>query len=80
MKINCPKCKTASGVREILYGMPSEEPDPDVFIVGGCLVERNQPTHRCITCGWQRIKNRFVYDDEDLVGITIIKTEDIEGS
>ena len=80
MKINCPKCKTASGVREILYGMPSEEPDPDVFIVGGCLVERNQPTHRCITCGWERIKNRFVYDDEDLVGITIIKAEDIEGS
>jgi hypothetical protein len=80
MKINCPKCKTASGVREILYGMPSEEPDPDVFIVGGCLVERNQPTHRCITCGWERIKNRFVYDEEDFVGITIIKAEDIEGS
>jgi uncharacterized Zn finger protein len=80
MKITCPKCSSSEGVREILYGLPSEEPDPAIYIVGGCLVERNQPTHRCITCGWERIKNRFIYDEEDMAGITIIKAADIEGS
>jgi hypothetical protein len=80
MKITCPKCSSTHGVREILYGMPSEEPDPAIYIVGGCLVEQNQPTHRCITCGWERKKNRFIYDEEDMAGITIIKAEDIERS
>jgi len=23
--------------------------------------------------GWERIKNRFIYDEEDMAGITIIK-------
>jgi len=44
-------------MREILYGMSSEEPDPAVYLIGGCLVEPNQPSHRCMTCGWERVKN-----------------------
>ena len=80
MKITCPKCSSTEGVREILYGMPSEEPDLALYIVEGCVVERNHPTYRCITCGWERIKNRFVYDEEDMAEIIIIETADIEGS
>lgn len=72
MKIFCPKCSSVEGVREIIYGMRSQEPDPARYIVGGCLVELNQPTHRCIACGWERIKNRLIYDEEDMAGINII--------
>ena len=72
MIIKCPVCQSEEGVREILYGLPSSEPDPARYILGGCLIEPNQPSYRCINCGWERIKNRFVYDDEDLPGITIV--------
>ena len=75
MKVTCPNCASERGIREILYGMPSEEPDPAVYLIGGCLVEPNQPSHRCITCGWERVKNRFVYDEEEVLGITFAKVE-----
>ena len=73
MKISCPTCESSTGIRKILYGMPSEEPDSQKYLVGGCISEENSPTHECIDCGWQRFKNRFVYDDEDIAGLRIIK-------
>ena len=54
MTITCPICSTSQNVREILYGMPAKEPDPSIYITGGCLVESDQPTHRCLECGWDR--------------------------
>jgi len=45
----CPVCKSAEGVRRYLYGMPSEEPDPAKFVIGGCLVSDDMPDYKCIT-------------------------------
>jgi hypothetical protein len=73
MKITCPTCASSTGVRKILYGMPSEEPDSEKFLVGGCISDERSPTHECIKCGWQRFKSRFVYDDEDVAGLRIVK-------
>jgi rubredoxin len=53
MTTTCPVCSTSENVREILYGMPAEEPDRSIHITGGCLVETDQPTHRCLMCGWE---------------------------
>jgi hypothetical protein len=55
--------------------MPSEEPDSQKYLVGGCISDENSPTHECINCGWQRFKSRFVYDDEDAAGLRIIKRD-----
>ena len=49
----CPKCKSSSGVREIIYGFPSEEPNEEVFAVGGCTVSENDPSKICIECGYE---------------------------
>jgi hypothetical protein len=73
MKINCPNCASSNGIRKILYGMPSEEPDSQKYLVGGCISDESSPTHECVNCGWQRFKSRFVYDDEDISGLKIIK-------
>lgn len=47
----CPICKSSTGVREILYGFPSKEPNEEVFVVGGCTISNNDPSKRCIDCG-----------------------------
>jgi hypothetical protein len=75
MKITCPNCTSDEGIRKILYGMPAEEPDSKKYLVGGCIFDGNSPTHECINCGWQRIKNRFIYDEDDTAGISIIKRD-----
>ena len=46
----CPNCKSTEGVREYLYGMPSEEPDPAKYAIGGCLIEDDMPDYKCIKC------------------------------
>jgi len=50
MKI-CPKCNSALGVREILYGLPTEIPDENIFIVGGCTISEADPLTACVKCG-----------------------------
>ena len=49
----CPKCDSSVGIREILYGMPAEEPDSSKYIIGGCLFTGNDPKWACINCGWE---------------------------
>jgi hypothetical protein len=51
--MNCPNCNTSENVREILYGMPSEEPDPMKYLIGGCCMESDSPDFRCLKCGWE---------------------------
>ena len=53
---NCPKCKTKGSIRQILYGMPDFDnlPDPKKYLMAGCIVTGNDPTHQCLICGWQR--------------------------
>jgi hypothetical protein len=78
----CPGCFSSSGIRTILYGMPSEEPDPAIYVVGGCLIDEGAPEMECIECHWAGSKTdvakaartkRFIYTDEDLTGLIIYK-------
>jgi hypothetical protein len=50
----CPKCH-ADQVRRIIYGMPSpavwELAEAGQVLLGGCVVESDQPTWRCLACG-----------------------------
>ena len=57
----CPVCKSLEGVRLYLYGMPSEEPDPKKFVIGGCLVFEDMPDYKCITCSTDFYKNSDKY-------------------
>jgi hypothetical protein len=69
MKKNCPVCHSPKGVREFIYGMPSEEPDPFKYVLGGCLGSDDMPDYRCINCATDFYKdsdkfhNRFISDD-----------------
>jgi hypothetical protein len=66
-------------VQTILWGLPSEEPNPHVFVMGGCCIEDDMPEMKCIKCGWQgssleaektaRLR-RFIWTDEDETGFT----------
>jgi hypothetical protein len=47
---NCPVCKSSVGVREFIYGMPSEEPDSDKYVLGGCCFSEDMPDFRCLRC------------------------------
>lgn len=49
----CPKCTSVLGLREIIYGLPAEAIDETKFAVGGCCLSNNDPTVRCIECGWE---------------------------
>jgi hypothetical protein len=64
----CPICESTEGVRLYLYGMPSEEPDPKKYVVGGCLVFEDMPDYKCVACSTDfyknsdRYHNRFISD------------------
>jgi len=69
----CPVCKSTEGVREYLYGMPSEEPDHAKYVIGGCLVSDDMPDYKCITCSTDFYKdseknhNRFISDGSGII-------------
>jgi hypothetical protein len=64
----CPTCNSSDGVREFLYGMPSEEPDPGKYVLGGCCFSEDMPDYRCTKCATDFYKdgdkyhNRFISD------------------
>jgi len=75
---SCPGCLSDVSIRIILWGMPSEEPDPAIYVAGGCCIEEDMPEIECIKCGWRGSKvevekatrmRRFIWTDEDLPGI-----------
>jgi hypothetical protein len=53
MKKRCPKCLSSEGIRLILWGMPSEEPDMDKYYLGGCTSEGHWSKYKCVGCGWE---------------------------
>jgi hypothetical protein len=53
LHMKCPNCESSEHVREVLYGMPAEEPDPAKYLVGGCCMEADSPDFKCLSCGWQ---------------------------
>jgi hypothetical protein len=49
----CPTCKSSTGLKEILYGMPHGPVDEEIYAIGGCCVTDNDPTLKCVDCGWK---------------------------
>ena len=50
---SCPRCSSQSGLRDILYGLPDGPVDEEKYSIGGCCVTDNDPTLKCIECGWK---------------------------
>ena len=50
---SCPKCSSKLGFREILYGLPDGPVDAKKYATGGCCISGNDPTVKCIECGWK---------------------------
>lgn len=48
----CVQCGSAESIRTILYGMPIAPVDESVYALGGCVIEEDMPTYRCVDCGW----------------------------
>jgi len=50
----CPSCSEPGHVKEILYGMPSEDYDQEKYVLGGCCVdpEGTDPEISCTNCEW----------------------------
>ncbi len=52
--------------------MPSEEPDPSKYVIGGCTFSEGSPDYRCIKCATDFYKdkdlfhNRFISDGSGL--------------
>ena len=49
----CPVCKKRESVRKIQYGFPALPVDEDIYALGGCVIFENQPSFRCVECGWE---------------------------
>ena len=60
-KYICPKCKQKTGVT-IQYGMPDWEQGElekrQEIMLGGCVLEENQPDRHCFNCDheWQIVR------------------------
>jgi hypothetical protein len=50
---SCPTCNSSKGLREIIYGMPDGPVDEARYAIGGCCVSDDDPTLKCIECGWK---------------------------
>ena len=72
MKKKCPVCHSLYGVREFIYGMPSEEPDTSKYVSGGRCISDDMPDYRCINCATDFYKasdkfhNRLISDDSGI--------------
>lgn len=62
---SCPTCNSSKGLREIFYGMPDGPVDEAKYAIGGCCVSDDDPTLKCIECGWEgEFKNQIPYQDK----------------
>ena len=52
----CPKCNEMGKIKEILYGMPSEDYNQTKYILGGCCITDNDPEIQCTNCDWTGMK------------------------
>ena len=65
----CPKCSSKDGLREIMYGLPIGPVDEQKYAIGGCCISDNDPTVKCIECGWKgdfvnHINRMYAIDEE----------------
>ena len=52
----CPKCNEMGKIKEILYGMPSEDYNQTKYVLGGCCITDNDPEIQCTNCDWAGMK------------------------
>lgn len=52
----CPKCNEMGKIKEVLYGMPSEDYNQEKFVLGGCCISDNDPEIQCTNCDWCGMK------------------------
>ncbi len=52
---SCPNCGSSSGFKEIIYGMPDGNVDEEHYTFGGCCVTDDDPTLKCVECGWKGV-------------------------
>jgi hypothetical protein len=55
----CPKCNEMGKIKEILYGMPSEDYNQTKYVLGGCCITDNEPEIQCTNCDWTGMKESF---------------------
>ena len=68
MDTTCPNCGASGSLREIIYGLPAEPVDETKYAVGGCCISDNDPTLRCIECGWEgEYINNLLYEDKTIM-------------
>lgn len=73
-KIYCPRCDSASNAK-ILYGLPDftdEELKADLdsgrYVLGGCVIEGDDPTRECRDCGYRWVEAADQGEDDDPEG------------
>lgn len=72
---SCPDCNSISGLREIFYGLPNGPVDEEKYAIGGCCVTDDDPTLKCIECGW---KGENVTNAADLSKeISMVELQDV---
>ena len=49
----CPECGSVGGLREIIYGLPIQPFDDELYETGGCCISGKDPTLMCQECGWE---------------------------
>jgi hypothetical protein len=49
----CPSCNSKDGLREIIYGLPSQPIDESKYAIGGCCPPNFPPIWTCINCKWE---------------------------
>lgn len=61
--INARKCPYCGSIElwKYLYGEPTFDYDKDKYVLGGCEITGNQPTHKCKKCG------KDVYPDSNFI-------------
>ena len=73
--MKCPACKSADGIRKIVYGLPDGPLDEEKFVIGGCCITDEDPTRKCIRCGW---KGRYIKRNLGLGNeIEVVELKDI---
>ena len=74
---SCPTCNSSNGLRKIIYGMPDGPIDEERYAIGGCCVTDDDPTLKCIECGW---KGEFKNSNKDKKKVVhMVNLESTEG-
>jgi len=78
MKKTCPSCQSKSGIRKIFYGLPDGSWDESEFAPGGCCISDNDPTLRCVECGWEgEYRNNTPYQNRTISVVELKSTADM---